>query len=72
MKGTMFTVDPYTGKWRRVREMGEAVTDQAAVDAIYQLMDGEEWEPETLDQIAYVIELTGREIHEPGFYEEQT
>ena len=49
--------------------MREQITDGAAIDAVYQLMDGEEWGPETLDQIAYVIKLTGREIHDPGFYE---
>ena len=39
--------------------------DSAAMTAIAELMDGEQWSPDTLEVIAQVIRATGRTIAEP-------
>lgn len=41
-----------------------------ALGMIHKLMDGEEWSPDTLDEIATLLDNAGYEIHTPGFYEE--
>ena len=41
-------------------------TDTEAIDQIHRLLDGEEWEPQTLEDIARLVELTGRIIRDPN------
>jgi hypothetical protein len=36
--------------------------DKTAVDAITELMSGKEWSPDTLESIADIVRMTGREI----------
>jgi hypothetical protein len=40
------------------------VDDSRAMDLIARLMSGNEWSPDTLDQIADIVRSTGREIAE--------
>ena len=39
-----------------------ANVDKTAVDAITELMSGKEWSPDTLESIAAIVRMTGREI----------
>ena len=41
-------------------------TDTEAIDQIHRLLDGEEWESQTLEDIARLVELTGRIIRDPN------
>ena len=42
------------------------MTDKQAIEAIHAILDGTEWEPQTLDDIAEVVLATGREIRDPN------
>lgn len=42
------------------------ITDAEAIRQIHAVLDGTEWDPDTFNFIAGVIEATGREIREPG------
>lgn len=39
--------------------------DYDAINTIHALLDGQEWDPDTLDAIATVIAATGREVRDP-------
>ena len=39
--------------------------DTVAMDKIAELLDGTEWDAETLDKIAEIVKKSGREIREP-------
>ena len=39
--------------------------DTVAMDKIHMLLDGVEWSPDTLDEIARLVEATGRLIRDP-------
>lgn len=41
------------------------ITDQEAMSKIHQLMNGTEWDSQTLDDIAGVVQQTGRGIDPP-------
>ena len=41
-------------------------TDTEAIDQIHRLLDREEWESQTLEDIARLVELTGRIIRDPN------
>ncbi len=41
------------------------ITDSEAMTRIHRLMSGQMWSPDTLDDIAAVVSLTGRTIEEP-------
>jgi hypothetical protein len=43
-----------------------SLTDTEAVDQIHKLMDGLEWSADTLDEMARLVELTGRLIQDPN------
>lgn len=38
------------------------IGDERAMTLIHEVMNGEEWSPDTLDAIAEIVRLTGREI----------
>lgn len=40
-------------------------TDEQALDAIHEALDGLEWEPHTLDHVADLVRSTGRAIRDP-------
>lgn len=42
-----------------------------AINAIQGLMDGQEWDAETLDAIAGLVRATGREIRDSGEFEDE-
>ena len=42
-----------------------AEDDRRAMDAIHEVMDGVEWDADTLDAIAKIVERSGRAIREP-------
>lgn len=44
---------------------GTQLSDELAMNRIRNLLSGKEWDPDTLDTIAAVVRLTGREIKEP-------
>lgn len=51
------------------RDRGEAIVPQAtidrlAMDAIAELMSGDEWDSHIVDDIANYVRLSGREIHD--------
>jgi len=53
----------------RRRVMGgpnAAMGDTQAMDRIFDLLDGQEWESETFDEIAKAMAATGREIRDPN------
>src|SRR5262245_33964900 len=43
-------------------EDGEKVPDRQALARIHEVMDGREWNSNTLEQIALIVEATGRTI----------
>ena len=45
--------------------LGEIYSDRDALNYIAELMDGKEWNSDTLDEIAETVRMTGREINEP-------
>ena len=47
------------------------IHDAEALDGIWELLDGVEWEPETLEAIAEILEETGRHVSAPGEKEEE-
>lgn len=46
-------------------------TDTEAMNRIHALMDGQEWSLDTLQDIAEVVQLTGRVIREPHEMDEE-
>ena len=46
------------------------LTDEEAMDQIHSLMDGEEWDADTLDGIAEIVQKTGRAIGDCNELEE--
>ena len=52
-------------EWDRKR------ADSKALDLIQNSMDGREWDPDTLDDIAEIVRNTGRPIGEPRYEEMQ-
>ena len=52
-------------------DIGESrYTDEAALDAIHLILDGKEWEAETLEIIAEIVEQSGRHIRTLGEIEQ--
>lgn len=39
--------------------------DKTAMDRIHALLDGTEWDSDTVSEIADIIEFTGRDIRDP-------
>lgn len=52
-------------KRRAKRE--EVQRDLEALNDIHSLLDGTEWDSDTLEQIADILRETGREIREPDY-----
>lgn len=50
---------------RAMNNQDDELQDSKALDAIAELMSGTEWDADTLDAIASVVTLTGREIKDP-------
>jgi hypothetical protein len=38
------------------------MTDAEALDAIVEIMSGQEWDVDTLDAVAQIVESTGRKV----------
>jgi hypothetical protein len=47
-------------------ELALDTSDKDAMDAIHRLLDGREWSPDTLDEIANIVRQTGREVRDSG------
>lgn len=47
-----------------------ALRDDQAMESIRSAMSGVEWSPDTLDAIADIVRLTGREIANSDEYED--
>lgn len=46
-------------------DFNKPISDKSAMDQIHELMDGNEWNADTLDRIAELVRFTGRAILEP-------
>ena len=44
---------------------GRRITDKNALDSIQELLNGQVWTPDHLDQVAEIVWLTGRVINDP-------
>ena len=42
-------------------------TDTQAMDEIHALLDGTEWDTETIEHVAEIVGRTGRKIREPDY-----
>lgn len=49
----------------------QGARDTDAMDQIHAAMSGVEWSPDTLDAIAEIVTLSGREIIDPTEYEDE-
>lgn len=45
------------------------LTDTEALDRIHALLDGQLWGPDTLDDIACVLTMTGRAVDDPDDFD---
>ena len=58
----MASLDKWLAGEKRRAKREEMNRDIEALNAIHQLLDGKEWDTDTLDQIAEVLRETGREV----------
>jgi hypothetical protein len=42
------------------------ISDCDALNRIQELLDGSEWDSETMDNVAHAVRATGREIRDPA------
>lgn len=47
------------------------IADEDAMERIQTILSGQEWGPDTVDEIAEVVMATGREVQEPQAEEEE-
>ena len=43
-------------------KMKRTISDETAMIAIHELLSGEEWGTDTLEEVRDIVELTGREV----------
>lgn len=60
--------EEYKTSWHHEKTLEEIATtrdDTLAMNRIYEIIDGTEWHANTLEEIADVVQATGRKIREP-------
>lgn len=53
----------------RDQDMTRYISDETAMQRIFEVLDGEEWESDTIEAVAEIVTHTGRVIREPDDYD---
>lgn len=56
----------------RLRLQARQITNTEALARIHRILSGQEWGPDTVDEIAEVVRFTGYEVKEPRADEDET